>query len=116
MTRQLPTTALAFLGLLAACGSDGGTDGPVSTPDLAINPLADLATPPDLAWPRPPGYPAPPYGFAAGAVVPDLVFHGYWSPTLTTGLATSQPFGDVSLDQARTSGHRYMMIMFAGFT
>ena len=104
---------------IAACGGDTGP-GPgadlTSTPDLAMNPLADLLMPLDLAWPRPPGYPPGPYGFTAGAVIPDFVFHGYFAPNQTSGLSTSQPFGDVSLDQARTSGHRYMMIMFAGFT
>jgi hypothetical protein len=64
----------------------------------------------------PVGYPAPPYGPNVGDVVPNAMFQGYFSPKMTSGLATAQSFGPVSFDDARKSGAKYMLVMFAGFS
>ena len=60
-----------------------------------------------------PGYPAGPYGTSAGEVLENLTFKGYFSPTKTTGLAKELPFGDVSLNQLRTSGAQVALIQLA---
>jgi hypothetical protein len=121
---------LTMLLLVAGCGAPptGGQPPGEEKPDLAVaaNPPdlarpqgggADLAQAPaaDLAQPAI-GYPPGPYGGTVGDVLPNFTFQGYWSPTKTTGLATTQPFGAVTLDMARTSGARYGMIFLAGFS
>jgi hypothetical protein len=104
----------------AGCGADGTMNG--GGEDLAMAPEPDLAVPPDFAigpdLAVPPGYPAGPYGFTVGKTVPNLTFNGYFAPTqLQPTLASSQPFGLVTFDQARTTpGGLYMLVMFAGFT
>jgi hypothetical protein len=44
------------------------------------------------------------------------MFQGYFAPKMTSGVASAQPFGPVSFDDARKSGAKYMLVMFAGFT
>ena len=121
---------LTMLLLVAGCGAPPTEMSPSggAKPDLAVAASppdlaraqgggADLAQTPaaDLAMPAM-GYPPGPYGGAVGDVVPDFTFQGYWSPTKTMGLATSQPYGALTFDMARTSGARYGMIFLAGFS
>jgi hypothetical protein len=121
-----------FSIFLAGCGASppatvaGGPDlgmVPGEPPDLAMpaappDLLMMTAAPPDLAGTPnpPPGYPAGPYGNQVGSVVPNFAFPGYFAGTMTTGLASAQTYGTVSFDQARTSGAKLMLTMFAGFT
>ncbi len=110
---------LILSAALAGCGAagDASTDGPGDAPpDLTL--AVDLAPAPDLT-PRgtlPNGYPGPPYGAAVGDVVQNFSFKGYFAPDVTTGLASAQTYGDVSFNDARMSGKKFMLVMFAGFS
>ena len=98
--------AMLAVTVAAACGSTGSS----GTPDMAVLPpdlvLADL---------KAPDYPAGPYGASAGDVLPNFTFKGYWSPTSTTGLSSSQTFGEVSFDMLRTSGAKYAIVALSAF-
>src|SRR4051812_34867013 len=68
--------------------------------------MVDMTLPPDMTEVdlKFAGYPPGPYGAEPGDVIQNFVFQGYYSPTNTMGLASSAPFGEVTLDQVRTSG------------
>ena len=107
------------IDLLASAGDLAAQE----TPDLAelaldlgapldLSETVDLWAPPDLSRPYPPG----PYGSDVGSTAPNLKFQGYFSPRRIQGLATADPYGEVSFDQLRTSGAKYALIVLAGFT
>jgi hypothetical protein len=100
--------ALGVVSVLAAVGCGGGAA--VEQPDLMVEPdLAQL--PPDLA-----GYPAGPYSGEVDGIPENFTLQGFFSPTRTTGLASAEPFGDLTFDQVRRSGARYALVFTAGFT
>ena len=104
---------LLALATLTACGGagDGTPPGPedmaVLPPDLILADLKDST------------YPAGPYAQSGsvnlGDVLPDFTFQGYWSPTLTTGVARTQPFGEVTLGMMHDSGARFAILNLSAF-
>ena len=106
------------LGLLPACG---GTEvvsfdlGLLVPDDLPMARSRDLTMPPPADLVAPPGYPAGPYGNEVGDVLPNFTFRGYWAPTQTTGLASTQPLEMISFDRVRTSGAKLALIELAAF-
>src|SRR5439155_8280241 len=105
-------SVMAVLLLLAAgCGGGGGGSAIISfgpTDGGAAGDMPRVSTdqgppPPDLIVDR---YPAGPYGPNVGDVLPNFTFQGYWSPTATMGLASNEPYGDVTFDMLRKSGKR----------
>lgn len=99
--------ALAFA--LAACSAgDGNMTG-------GNNDLTGTVV--DQAGPG--GYPAGPYGTAVGDTLRDFGFKGWFTPEATSGLANDTANGamyaDVRFDDARKSGKKIALVMFAGF-
>src|SRR5258706_7244802 len=101
MKRVCRWAAIDALGGVAGCDSCAGP----APRDLA-------PPPPDLS---PPPYPAGPYGNAVGDTLPNFAFDGYWSPTATSGLASAQPYGQITFDQIRNSGAKFALIHLAAF-
>jgi hypothetical protein len=105
--------AVAALTLAAACSNSGDTADAQAAADMTA--LPDLV---GLDF-KDHGYPAGPYAQSGnvnvGDVLPDFTFQGYWSPRGTTGLATSQAFGEVTFGMLHDSGARYAVINFAAF-
>ena len=102
LASALVLTSAAF----AACSApaaEAPADMAVLPPDLT---LVDL---------KAAGYPAGPTGPNIGDVVPDFTFQGFWSPTKTTGLASTETWGEVNFDMLRTSGAKYALIQTAAF-
>ena len=107
--------ALASFALFGCSSGNMGTTGPdvdsAGGPQDLTGAIGDLST---VA-----GYPAGPYGTAVGAVVSNFAFKGWFTPEATSGLATDAANGamyaDVSFDDARRSGKKYALVMFAGF-
>ena len=111
--REVTSRATIGALVLASVGACGAGAVPV-TPDLSVLPpdlvLADL---------KDPSYPAGPYAQAGnvnpGDVLPDFTFRGYWSPSATTGKASSQTFGEVTFGMLHASGARYAIINLSAF-
>ena len=61
------------------------------------------------------GYPGEPYGAQEGDRIPNFSFQGYRATTRTTGLASAEMFGEVTMDQLRQSGKRYALLQLAAF-
>jgi hypothetical protein len=115
--RSLALLFASFVFVGCSGGRASSSGGPALLADLA--PLADLASPSDLAVASDDigGYLAGPYGPNVGDVVPNFIFKGYFAPTNTSGLATAvASYGDVSFNDARTSGMKFALVMFAGFS
>ena len=73
--------------------------------------MAEL--PPDLS---PGPYPTGPYGGDVGKVIDNLTFQGYFSPTKTSGLASAEPLGEVTLDKLRLAPNaKFLMIHLAAY-
>ena len=103
--------------LLGGTGAQPDLVGMVAPPpDLLGAGVADLtaSSTPDLAT-SPSAYPAGPYGGGVGDVVPNVSLQGYWSPTKTTGLATSELYATITFDQMRRSGAKYALIHMVGY-
>jgi hypothetical protein len=83
---------ISLLGLLTACS--GGA--------LSV---ADGPAPADLADAYPPG----PYGDVIGDTVAPLQWIGYVDPRADV-IATSEPYGDYSMDALRRSGAPYALV------
>ena len=105
---NLTTGVMALTAM--ACGSAAST------------PAADLAVqPPDLYGLdfKDSTYPPGPYAQSGspqtGDVLPDFTFQGHWSPTLTTGDASTQPFGEVTLGMMHDSGAKYAILNLSAF-
>ena len=112
--------ALLCAALVPACTGAGGADlgAAPGDPDASLGGGPDLAEPRDLV-PGPdlipsPGYPLGPYGNKVGDTAPDFSLPGYLS-TKTAGLASTEPFGDVRMNDLRQSGARFALIELAGF-
>jgi hypothetical protein len=60
-------------------------------------------------------YPAGPYGNQVGEVIPNFTFQGFFSPSRTTGLASAETWGAVSMDQFRRTGAKYLVIELGAF-
>ena len=61
-------------------------------------------------------YPSGPYGGTVGNVVDNFKFQGYFSPSKTSGLASTETFGEVSWDMLRmTPDAKYLMIHMAAY-
>ena len=106
-------TAAGLLALAAIAGC-GGSATPSVPDDMAI-------LPPDLIGVdlKDSTYPPGPYAEAGnvqfGDVLPDFTFQGYWSPTLTTGLSKTQPFGEVTFGMMHDSGAKYAILNLTAF-
>ena len=105
---NLTTGVMALTAM--ACGSAAST------------PAADLAVqPPDLYGLdfKDSTYPPGPYAQSGspmtGDVLPDFTFQGHWSPPLTTGNASTQPFGAVTLGMMHDSGAKYAILNLSAF-
>jgi hypothetical protein len=57
-------------------------------------------------------YPPPPYGVEEGDTFPFIALQGYFNLT-PTDLATTQPFGNYTSDDIRTSGNAHVMVHLA---
>ena len=109
-TRQL---LLAALLLAAACGNTAAVPAP---DDLTMLPaLPDLLGVDFKDSDYPPGPYAQSGNVNTGDVLPDLTFQGYWSPTATTGLAKTQPFGEITFGMLHHSGARYAVLNLTAF-
>jgi len=82
----------------------------------------DLSILPDFAMPdlRDHDYPPGPYGdpqngINVGDVVPNMTFQGYWAPKQTSGLASGNPFGEVTLGMLHDSGAKYALLELGAF-
>ncbi len=103
---------LLLATLLTACGS---------SPDNTTNSdlqgaLADLSGAPsssDLAGMMG-GYPAGPYGNTVGQIIPPLVWEGYVDPAADV-IATTEPYGNYSMDDLRQSGKPYAIVHVSDF-
>jgi hypothetical protein len=96
------------VGVLAMACSSGGPG--IAPPDLSM-------LPPDLTILdlKDNGYPPQPWGPNVGDTLPDFTFQGYWAPKATSGLASSQPFGEVTFGMLHASGARFALIEFGAF-
>ena len=94
--------ALAIAGMALAAGCSKSEAPPVE--------MVDLAEDPHIA-----GYPEGPYGTGVGDIIPNFNFQGYVSLTKTSGLASSEPWGDVYMNDLRKSGSKYAAIQLAAY-
>lgn len=113
MDRLLTVGAMGAFALatLAACGG-GGTgeaqaDLSVLPPDLILADLKDST--------YPPGPYAEQGNVNSGDVLPNFTFQGYYSPTGTMGLVSTQTFGEVSFGMLHDSGARYAILNLTAY-
>ena len=59
-------------------------------------------------------YPSGPYGSAEGKVIPNLAWKGYIDPSADV-VATTEPYASYSMDDARRSGRKYLLLHVSDF-
>ncbi len=107
-----PSTADAMVGSAAQCNAacthepitacvSGDAFCPAACTHASDSDCADSVS----------GYPAGPYGNKMGETLANITFRGYFAPNATAGLASSNPFGEVTLEQVRASGAKYMLAL-----
>ena len=103
---SLALASLSMVVVMACSNSDPAVAGPDLSPE-----------PPDLSLVdfKAPDYPSGPFGGDVNKIMPNFTFQGYWSPTSTAALATTQPFGEVTFEMARKSGAKYALVQLAAF-
>lgn len=107
--------AQGAIGALAlatmACGGGGTGAAPadlsVLPPDLVLADLKDST--------YPPGPYAQEGNVNPGDVLPDFTFQGYFSPTGTMGLVSSQTYGEVTFGMLHDSGAKYAILGLGAF-